>query len=210
MLAPPALALLESALDRALAGCRRLSDAATWLAGLALLAAAALVTVDVVARKLFALSIGGADELSGYALALVTSWGFGAALLARAHIRIDVLHRLAPAGIRAALDLSALAALSAVAALLAVFGWQVLEATLRRGSTANTPLQTPLWIPQGLWVAGLVFFVLVLAVLTLRTLAASARGDRAGMARLAGVRSTDEELGEARAAAVGAQPGRAA
>lgn len=199
---------IETALDTVLAQCRRLSDAAVWLAGAALLAAAGLVTVDVVARKLFAVSIGGADELSGYALAIVASWGFGAALLARAHIRIDVLHRLVPAGLRAVLDLLSMAALAAVSGLLAVFGWQVLEATLRRGSTANTPLQTPLWIPQGLWVGGLAFFAVVVLALTLRTLAASARGDRVGLDRLAGMRSTGDELDEARAAAAHATPSR--
>lgn len=190
---------LESALDLALLLSRRGADAAIWLAGLALLAAAALVTVDIVARKALAVSIGGADELSGYALAVATAWGFGATLLARAHIRIDVLHRLAPAGLRAALDILALAAMTVVALLLAVFGWEVLEATLRRGSTANTPLRTPLWIPQGLWVAGLVFFAAVPVLLILRALVASARGDRARVTGLAGIRSTDEELVEARA-----------
>lgn len=41
-----------------------------------MLLAAVLIGIDVVIRKFFATSIGGADELAGYALAIGTSWGW--------------------------------------------------------------------------------------------------------------------------------------
>ncbi|XOT97938.1 TRAP transporter small permease, partial [Alcaligenes pakistanensis] len=36
-------------------------------------------------------------------------------------------------------------------------------------STANTAMGTPLWIPQFLWVAGLVWLCVVLALMLLRS-----------------------------------------
>jgi hypothetical protein len=39
-----------------------------------------------------------------------------------------------------------------------------LDETILFDSIANTPLQTPLWIPQGLWAAGMVFFAVAAVV----------------------------------------------
>ena len=38
------------------------------------------------------MTLGGADELSGYALAISSAWGFSSALLSRSHIRIDTVY----------------------------------------------------------------------------------------------------------------------
>jgi len=51
--------------------------------------------------------------------------------------------------------------------LVAVQCWPVLEKTILRGSTANTPLETPLWIPQGIWFGGWLWFALTSTALTL-------------------------------------------
>ena len=45
--------------------------------------------------------------------------------------------------------------------------WTVLAKTLDRGSRANTPLETPLWIPQALWFGGWVWFALTATILLL-------------------------------------------
>ena len=73
-----------------------------------MLLAAVLIGIDVLMRKFLDRSIGGADELAGYALAIGTAWGLGAALLDRAHIRIDSLYVLFPQKLRLALDIVAL------------------------------------------------------------------------------------------------------
>ena len=72
-----------------LAGVRRLSQWGLWFGGALVLLAAILIGVDVVLRVVFNRSIGGADELSGYALAIGTVWSLGAALLDRALIRFE-------------------------------------------------------------------------------------------------------------------------
>ncbi|MBM3526170.1 MAG: TRAP transporter small permease subunit, partial [Alphaproteobacteria bacterium] len=76
-----------------------------WFGGALILLAAVVIGIDVLMRKFLARSIGGADELAGYALAIGTVWALGAALLDRAHIRIDSLYVLFPAALRVALDL---------------------------------------------------------------------------------------------------------
>ncbi len=69
----------------------RVSTWAAWLSGGLLFLTAVLIAVEVVLRKVFALSLGGADEISNYVLAVTSSWTFGYALLRKAHIRIDAL-----------------------------------------------------------------------------------------------------------------------
>jgi anti-sigma-K factor RskA len=43
-------------------------------------------------------------------------------------------------------------------------GWAVLEESLFFQAHANSPLQTPMWLPQGFWLAGLVAFALVAVI----------------------------------------------
>ena len=52
--------------DKIHGGLFGISRVATWLAGGALLLSAIMVTLDVIARKLFSITISGSDEISGY------------------------------------------------------------------------------------------------------------------------------------------------
>src|SRR5204862_289075 len=88
---------------------QRLTRFGLWFGGALILAAALLIGIDVTLRKFFNASIGGADEVAGYALALGTAWSLGATLLDRAHIRIDSLYVLFPRPLRLALDFAGIA-----------------------------------------------------------------------------------------------------
>src|SRR5690606_33791070 len=127
------------------------------------------------------------DEISGYVLIILTAWGFSYALVTRSHIRIDVLHARLPDRLKAVLDILALVSLGVLAGLLAYYGAVVLSDSWSIGITANTPLRTPLWLPQALWVAGLVFFCLSIAVSFAYCLAALAQGRLDLVRRIAGV-----------------------
>jgi TRAP-type C4-dicarboxylate transport system permease small subunit len=139
-----------------------------------------MILAEVVLRRLGLAALGGTDEISGYVMAGATSWGMAYALTALAHVRIDLLRQKAPAPVRVALDLLALGALAAVAAAVAVKGWGVLARSLENASRANTPLETPLWIPQLLWWSGWAWFAAVAALLWLAALALLLRRDAAG------------------------------
>ena len=56
------------------------------------------------------------------------------------------------------LNLAAAVLLFGLAAISVWQGWHVLDESLLFDSRASTPLQTPMWIPQGLWLAGLAVF----------------------------------------------------
>lgn len=172
----------------------RVSRMSTWFGGGLLLLSAAIITVDVIVRKLFNVSMGGSDELAGYALAISTSWGLSFTLLSRANIRIDALYMRLPRSFKAWLDLIALITLGGFMTFVTWFTTQLWIESIDMGATANTPLQTPLWIPQGLWVAGFLVFLTVLAVLLVRVAGSLVQGDKAAVGAIAGLRSVEEEI----------------
>ncbi|CAH1649083.1 MULTISPECIES: TRAP transporter small permease [unclassified Chelatococcus] len=115
-------------------------------------------TYEIIGRRLFGASLQGVNEIGAYLLAIASTWGFSAALLQRAHARVDFLFQYFPRPVQTLLNLIAAISLSALAIFSAWQGWGVLSDTLRWQAHAATPLQTPLWIPQSLWLAGLVVF----------------------------------------------------
>lgn len=177
-----------------MSGVRRFAQWGLWFGGALVMLAAVLIGIDVVLRKFFALSIGGADELAGYALAIGTTWGLGAALLDRAHIRIDSLYLLFPQKLRLALDLVALVLLVGFFALVAWHGLSVVSQSWTSESRSQSALETPTIIPQAMWLAGLVVFVAIGVVLLIDALRIVTAGNLRGAARLVGTRSAEEEV----------------
>ena len=173
---------------------RRIARAGAWLGGLLIIAAALLVGVEVVIRKAFSISIGGADELSGFALAISTSWALAFALLERAHIRIDSLYVHLPVRLCALLDLLAVAVFTVFIALIAWYGFGVFATSYQLGARSLSPLRTPLVVPQLLWVLGFAMFLAVALILFVRALLALIAGDHAMVRRLVGSRDVTEEL----------------
>ena len=145
--------------------------------GAMLLLAAMVVCVDIFLRYTFSMTLGGADELSGYALAISRAWGFSAALLSRSHIRIDTVYVRVPRRARAALDVLSLAVFAFFIGLVTWHGWGVLHQSWVSDSHSLSAIQMPLVIPQALWFAGLVFFVAVAVLLLARALLAWLDGD---------------------------------
>jgi TRAP-type C4-dicarboxylate transport system permease small subunit len=122
---------------------------------------AVVVAVETISRKLFNVSLQGADELGGYALAVGSTIAFSLALMGRNHIRVDVFHERFPRGVQAALNWLSIVMLAALGAFIAWIAFKVIGDTLQYGSTAQTPWATPLIWPQGVWYLGLVTFALV-------------------------------------------------
>ena len=120
-----------------------------------------VVAVETISRKVFNVSLQGADELGGYALAVGSTIAFSLALMGRSHIRVDVFHDKFPRGMQAALNWLSIVSLAALGAFIAWIAFKVIGDTLQYGSTAQTPWATPLIWPQSVWYAGLVTFALV-------------------------------------------------
>ena len=180
-------------LDRALKTADRISLWGVWFGGGLIFLAALLVSADVLARKLFTVSLGGADELSGYAFAIGTAWAFAFTLLRRSNVRVDALYQHLPGKLRAFLDILALLALGVLAAYLTFYAFSVFQTSWDLKAQSNSSLKISLWIPQGIWFLGLVLFVVTLTLLLMRAAVALMAGDWPAIHALLSARSIEED-----------------
>jgi TRAP-type mannitol/chloroaromatic compound transport system permease small subunit len=185
-----------------------ISLAMSRVGGLFLLVAAMLISIEILIRKFLFLPFNIGTELSTYALAVGASWSFAYALLQRAHVRIDVLRGRLPASARTFLDLLALVSLVVFGLILSWHVWGTVATSWKLGARENTPLATPLVIPQFMWLLGIAWFTLVAGIETARAIGALVRGDRAMVHRIAAPLGVEDELGTVLAPAA-ARPGSA-
>ena len=183
-------------MERSLNLMRRISRGGLWFGGALVLIAALLIGVDVVLRKFFTMSIGGSDELAGYSLAIGTSWGMAATLIERAHIRIDSLYLLFPRLVRAVLDLVGLALFLFFFGMMAWRGLGVVEQSWTSGSRSQSALQIPTILPQSVWLAGLILFIVVGLLLLLQGAIKLKNSDWASLRNSVGIRSAEEDVDE--------------
>lgn len=130
------------------------------LTGIMLLVCAVVVLLDIILRR-FGASLGGTDEISGYVMAIATSWGMAFTLLELGHVRIDILRTRTGQLGRALFDLFSMTVLAGTVTLIAFRCWPVLSRSIDNSSRANTPLETPLAWVQTPWFAGWVWFAFV-------------------------------------------------
>lgn len=185
---------VNETLDRLLMGVQ---VGSLWLArsgGVLILLTVGLVTIEVLSRQITGRSAVHATELTGYIMAISASWSFAYTLMHKAHIRIDALYLNFSMKVRGVLDLLAMMAMAIFCLLMVDAVFDVLAHSYRAGSTANTPLSTPLWIPQALWVAGLAWFCFAVCVMCLRVFFGLIAGDEQGVQRLAGSPTLDEQI----------------
>src|SRR5215470_18434986 len=185
---------MEAALDRLVAHSFTLARVSGWICGLLLTVSAFLIGLDILLRETLVITLGGANELSGYALAVSSSWGCTVALVQRMHVRIDSVYTHLSARARALLDIIGLAAFIYFLAFVTFYAWKVLEQSIESNSHSISALAAPLAIPQAVWFAGFVVFLLVAAVYLLRAMLAFAKGDLRRVRELLGARSVEEEM----------------
>jgi TRAP-type C4-dicarboxylate transport system permease small subunit len=178
--------------DKLAVALRHINTALALAVGLVLLATAGFVIVDITLRQ-FSSSFGGSDEISGYVMAGVASWGLSYALTELAHVRIDLIRQKLQTRGKAMLDLLAMTVSAMTVVVIAYQAWPVLEKSLLRGSRANTPLETPLWIPQAIWFSGWVWFAVSSCLVVLLALAMVMRADFGGADALIGARGETED-----------------
>lgn len=171
-----------------------------WMArigGISLLAAAILVSVEVILRatRLAAWSVG--TELASYALALGATWSLAYVVFERAHVRVDILPQKLPAFPRAVLDLLAMTSLVIVGVVLSFGAIEMVATSLRVSSRSNTTLGIPLAWPHAAWTLGLLWFTAVAALRTVQAAAAVLRKDFREAARMTSSPTADDEVEEA-------------
>ena len=151
---------------RAMHTLRSINRIVALAGGMVLLLTALFVLIEISLRALHLPNLGGADEISGYSMAGITAWGLAVALTERAHIRIDMAVSRLGSFWRDLVDVFAISTIAAVAVTVTVYGWRVLSKSLTNSSTANTPMETPLWIPQTIWWSGWIWFSFTACMVT--------------------------------------------
>jgi len=155
-------------------GFEKLSKMAVWIGGASLLGAALMVSIDVICRKFFSITMSGSDEYSGYVFAASTTWDLIGLILLLYFMAIMTYHAL-------------------------IVFW---DATIcfrdaeRKCAVAITTLGTPQWIPLFFWVFGLVMFIITLLFLLIYTTVALCQRNWALVAKLAGVPSVVDTIEE--------------
>ncbi len=188
------LVIAASVCRRAVA---RLGTLMGYVAGWGFIVCAAFITFDVIARRFFGFSSQATTELTGYMLAFGISWALAHALTTRAHIRIDVLINHLPDALRYPMHVLSLAALAVFMGFIAKGAYDLVDESLLFRATDISVLHTPLWIPQGLWAAGIgVFLVLIILLLVENILLVLAGRGREAEA-LVHARTYQEEAAEA-------------
>lgn len=166
------------------------------LFGLIFVALSLVVAVETALRKLFNVSLQGADELGGYALAVGATIAFSLALLGRNHIRVDVFHERLPHAAQTALNWLSALSMAGFAALMAWLAWFVIQDSRSYQSVSQTPWATPLVYPQTAWLLGLVTFGLLAVGIAVYATYLMLSGRSAQLNRMLHPRSTREELKE--------------
>lgn len=187
---------ITSGLDRILQGVQ---SGSLWLAragGVLILLTVVLVTIEIVSRQLIGRSNLHATEITGYVMAISTSWAFAYTLMRKAHIRIDALYLKLPVSVRGVLDFIALLSLALFCILVVGAAFGVAEHSYTGGARANTPLGTPVWIPQALWLLGLFWFSIAVVLMSLRVLLGLLGGQMNDVQNLAGSPTLDEQISE--------------
>ena len=162
------------------------------LFGYAVFAYALLLSFEIIGRKLFNTSFKGIDELGGFVLAISAAIGASYTMALRGHTRVDVFLVRMPKRVQAGLNALAMVSMAAFASFAAWRGIAVLQDTIEYGSVSPN-LQQPLWIPQLIWVAGLVLFAVIATLYGLHALYLLGTG-RPEINSLYGPLSVDDEL----------------
>ncbi len=131
--------------------------------GLIFLGLSVVVALETVLRKLFNISLQGADELGGYALAIGATLAFSVALIGRSHVRVDVLLVRFPKRLQSLLNCISAVCLMAFSVLLAVLAGFTLQDSRDYQSVSQTPWAPPLAYPQAQWLLALTACLLLAA-----------------------------------------------
>lgn len=182
--------MLEQSLEVAF----RLSRTAVRFGGALILFSALMVCIDVLSRRILGVTMSGSDEISGYLFAIATSLSLPFALLHRANVRIDAAYTMFAPQVRYALDLLGLMLMTIFVAFVTWRAALAVEVTWTNGSRAITPLQTPLILPQSVWLAGWLLLCLCLLLVLAAMTAAGLRGDFVRARQIGGIPSVEEEI----------------
>jgi TRAP-type C4-dicarboxylate transport system permease small subunit len=172
---------------------RNFNAAFAVVGGYILLFLSFLIVVEIIGRKLFAFSLQGVDEIGGYVVAITGTFGFAYALIERTHTRIDIILGHVPLILRNLLNLLAYGLVTGAALFMLRYGYEAVSESVLFDSRSPTPLQIIMWVPQGMWLAGLVVFSVTSLAMLVHLLVLQFKNSERGF-QLYGPRVMQEEI----------------
>jgi TRAP-type mannitol/chloroaromatic compound transport system permease small subunit len=172
----------------------RIADWTVIACGWWLIVLSVATCVEMLGRKVFGFSLQGIDEIGSYTYGIVGAFGYAYALITRSHVRVDFLLSRFSDWTRSLLNLLAMLSLAALAMLCLWRGYHVVAQSVDMGSTAATPLATPMWIPQSIWLAGYLMFALVAAWAAIDAMRLFVRSATAELNARFGPQTLEEEI----------------
>jgi len=119
-----------------------------YLCGMMFLLLALFITYQVIARKFNVVMAPGMDLMSGFTMAMASTWAFSYALRTGSHVRIDVLLPFMSPRVRWWADQAALASIVFFVSITAWKTWVMVLKSYEIGAVTNTYPLVPLWVPQ--------------------------------------------------------------
>jgi TRAP-type C4-dicarboxylate transport system permease small subunit len=143
---------------------RRVLSFEQGLCELLTVAMALLIVTEAICRSVFGFSLLISDEVATYLLLSIAFFGMGVALGDDALFRVSFIFDALPHRARqvAVMLFDAMAL-----ACVAILTWQIgrmAVSSYERGAVAPTTLATPLYLPQGLMMLGMLSLVLILVL----------------------------------------------
>jgi TRAP-type C4-dicarboxylate transport system permease small subunit len=143
-------------------GSSWIEDFCEAICGLFLIAMIVMIGAEAIARNVFRTSFQVTDEIGGYLLVALTFLSMAVAEAHGAFHRVEIVQSRLAFPVRMASQIL-FDLISLVASALVT--WQLIRLTLnswRADDVAPTPLQTPLWLPQGTMAVGMVLLCFAL------------------------------------------------
>lgn len=119
-----------------------------YLCGAMFLLLALFITYQVIARKVGWVMAPGMDLMSGYTLAMASTWAFSYALRTGSHVRIDVQLPFMSPRVRWLADQTALASIVFFIGVTSWKTWVMVMKSYEISAVTNTYPLVPLWIPH--------------------------------------------------------------
>ncbi len=127
-----------------------------------------LIIFEIFLRSIFGVSTLVSSEFSGYLLVGIVAMGLAYTLKHEAHIRITLIWDNLPFNWKNRLDILVGSSSVLITCFIIYHALILVYKTQQRGVTADTMVQTPLWIPQTAIPIGFILLLLQLLNFVLR------------------------------------------
>lgn len=151
-----------------------LSRAAAVVSAILLIGMVLHILLEIVLRSFFSTSTFVLDEFVGYGVAAMTFLSLGYTLNEGALIRVNIVLARTRGRSRIGFEIFSVTVTLAMTVFLAAYFWRSVARNWHRGAVSESIAEVPLWIPEGLVLAGVVLFAIQLTAYLLRLIA----GDR--------------------------------